>query len=288
MSVSEFEQKVADRFRDLFHSSWARAVDCLVVTLISIWLYAACWAGRNDSWPLDDAPRPLTWWRAQLVQTGIHYPRWLASIADWHAPRDGGAVLLVLLIGAVGAATGIRRSGAPGFSIVALVALTLSTQWFGLGRTMKVYGVLVTILVVGAFGMAARCWFIDRQRKYIQFYGMQFSKTTIRDGLMSGPVGVLIDPIVWPIVLLSRAVCTLGVDFGRQSSPSAAQLLARELHELEGSATPLSDIPAAKAARILAIVQLTAGSSSTRQNVIDVLSHQPPEAQDNDSWVNSR
>jgi hypothetical protein len=134
MSVGEVEQKIADRFHDLFHSSWARAVDGLVTMLISFWLYAAAWANKNS---LTHIPRPLTWWQDQLAQVGIHYPHWLGTVTDWHTPHDGGGVLLALAIGAVGATAGTRLSGSPGFSILALLALILSTQWFGPGRTAE-------------------------------------------------------------------------------------------------------------------------------------------------------
>ena len=37
MAAGEGEQKIADRFHDLFHSSWARAAGALVTMSISIW-----------------------------------------------------------------------------------------------------------------------------------------------------------------------------------------------------------------------------------------------------------
>jgi hypothetical protein len=272
VSVGEIEQKIADRFHDLFHSSWARAADSLIVMLISIWLYIVAWEYIYSSVHI---PGPLTWWRVQLAQVGIHYPHWLNAVADWHSPHDGSVVLLLLAAGAVGATAGARQSGAPGFSILALLALTLSTQWFGLGRTMKVYGLLVALLVVLALAMAARSWFIDRRRTVFERSGMHFNITTIEDGLMNGPVGVVLLPIIYPIILLSKAVRALGYDRDRQGSSRAVDLLQRELRDLEQSETPLSDLPAAEAARLFATVQVIAASSVMSQKALDMLSFRP-------------
>jgi hypothetical protein len=273
MSVGEVEQKIADRFHDLFHSSWARAVGSLITMLISIWLYAVAWGDRRSPGRI---PGPLTWWRVQLAQVGIHYPRWLNTVTGWHAPHDGSVVLLALAAGAIGATAGTRQSGAPGFSILALLALTLNTQWFGLVRTIEIYGKLVVLLVMVALGMAARSWFRGHHRIVVERSGMYFSATTIGYGLMSGPVGVILLPIFYPIILAAKAVRTLGYDRDREGGSGAAELLQNELRDLEQSATSLSDLPAAGAARLFATVQVIAASPLMSRKALEMLSLRPP------------
>ena len=273
MSVGEIEQKVADRFQELFHSSWARATDSLITMLISIWLYAAIWENKNFP---SQTPRPLSWWRAQLAQAGIHYPRWLDIVTNWHAPHEGNVVLLALAVGAVSSAVGIRQSGAPGFTILALLALTLGTQWFGLGRMMTYYGALVILLVTAALFMAARSWSIDRHRIVVELSGTHFTMTTITYGLMSGPLGVILFPIIYPVILFSKAVRTLGYDHDQQRGPIAVDLLQRELRELEQSTTPVTDLSAAKATRLLTLVQVIAASPATSHKALDMLNSQLP------------
>jgi hypothetical protein len=273
MSVGEVEQKIADRFHDLFHSSWARAAGSLVTMLISIWLYVAAWENRHSPGRL---PRPLTWWRVQLAQVGIHYPHWLNTVTDWHAPHGGSVVLLALAVGAVGATAGAGRSGAPGFNILALLALTLNAQWFGLGRTIEIYGKLVALLVIVALGMAFRSWSIDHRRIVVERSGMHFSTTTIGYGLVNGPVGVVLLPIIYPIILVSKAVRTLGYDRDRQGGSHAIEFLQNELRELEQSANSLSDLPAARAARLFATVQLIAASPVMSRKALDMLNLKLP------------
>lgn len=271
MSLDEVEQKIADRFRDLFHSSWARAVDSVVTTFTGIWLYASTWQHRSSL----RIPGPLTWWRIQLAQVGIHYPHWFDTVTAWHAPHNGGVVLLTLVAGAVGAAAGMRQSGAPGFSILAFLALILSAQWFGLGRTMKIYGEVVGLLVVVALVMAARSRYIDDKRIVVERSGTHFSVSTIGYGLMSGPVGLVLLPIVYPVILLWKAVCTLGYDRGREGTQRGLALLQSQLRDLEQSSTPLSDLSAAEAARLLATVQVIAASPSMSRQAFDMLSISP-------------
>ena len=280
MRVAELEQKIADRFRELFHCSWAGAVNSLVTMLISIWIYASIWENRHS---LNNIPpylhhisRPLTWWQVQLAQVGIHYPHWLANVTDWHAPHDGSVVLFALVVGAIGATTGMRRSGAPGFSIVALLALVLSAQWFGLGRTMTVYAELIATLVAVALGMSLRRWLNDRRRIISKRGGVRFSISTVIYGLMGGPVGVLLIPLIYPIILLWKAIRTLGYDPDQQGDPPAIELLRKELWDLEDSVTPLNDLPAAEAARLLATIQVIAASPELHRRALDVLSYRPP------------
>jgi hypothetical protein len=123
--------------------------------------------------------------------------------------------------------------------------------------------------------MAARSWINDHQRKISERGGMHFSTTTIGYGLMAGPVGVVLAPIVYPIILLWKAVCTLGYNLDQQDSPRAVELLQSELHDLEESATPLNDLPAAKAARLFATVQVIAASPVMHRKAIDALSCPP-------------
>ena len=278
MSVAEVEQKIADRFRELFHSSWARAAASLVAVPISIWIYATIWTNietRNPLInPLNPMPRPLTWWRGQLSQVGIHYPHWLDTVTEWHAPHNsGGVVLVALAIGALGATVGVRRSGAPGFYILAFLAFILSAQWFGPGRTIEVYGAMIFLLVAVAVVMAVRSGLNERRRKTIERAGMQFDMASIKYGLMAGPVGVILFPFLYPIILLWKAVSILGHDQGR---PGAIELLRNELYNLEQSATLLSDFPAAKAARLFATVQLIAASPVMSRKALDMLSYRGP------------
>ena len=141
---------------------------------------------------------------------------------------------------------------------------------------MKVYGLLVALLVMLALGMAARAWFIDHRRTVFERSGMLFNTTTIRDGLMSGPVGVVLLPIIYPIILLSKAVRALGYDRDRRGSSRAVDLLQRELRDLEQSETSLRDLPAAEAARLFATVQLIARSPVMSQKALDMLSFRLP------------
>jgi hypothetical protein len=268
MSVGEIEQKIADRFHDLFRSSWARAANSVTTMLISIWLCATAWENINFT---GHVPGPLSWWRVQLAQVGIHYPHWLDTVTDWHAPHEGSVLLLALAVGAVGAAAGWCKSGAPGFSILALLALSLSTQWFGLRRAMEVYGMLVALLLIVATGMAVRSWLKDRRRTVIERSGMYFSTMTIVQGLMNGPVGIVLLPFIYPIILLWNAVRTLGYDRDQPGSSHAVDLLQRELRDLEQSATLVSDLSAADAARLLVIVQAIAASPAMSRRALNLL-----------------
>jgi hypothetical protein len=104
---------------------------------------------------------------------------------------------------------------------------------------------------------------------------MHFSITTIGYGLMGGPVGVILSAIVYPIILLWKAARSLGYDLDQPGSPRAVDLLRSELRDLENSATPLSGIPAAKAARLFTTVQVIAAALAMHREVLDVLSRQP-------------
>src|SRR5262249_6906402 len=108
--------------------------------------------------------------------------------------------------------------------------------------------------------------------------GIHFSTTTIGYGLMSGPVGVVLFPIFLPIILLSKAVRTLGYDRDQQGSSSAVDLLRDELRDLEQSGTPVSDLPAAKAVRLLAIVQVIAASQVMSRKTVDMLNSRTASA----------
>lgn len=271
MSAGDVEQKVADRFRELFHSSWASAVDAAVIALISIWLYLGA---ARASFHHVPTPLPLTWWRTQLAQLGIHYPRWLDSIAGWHARHDAGAVLLALVIAAVGATTGARRSTAPGFRMLALLILLLSSQWFGLGRTMAAYWTIIAILVAAALCILFRTWLISRRGGSQEEAATYFSPTSIVDGFLSGPATIVFSPVVFPFIFCWSAVSALGYD---QRKPSdAAELLERELADLEKQRVLVGALPAATAVRVLAGIQLVAASPATHRRALAVLRYRGP------------
>lgn len=279
MLFNQLEQKFSDRFRDLFQSGWAGAADSLVTILISIWLYASAWAyiyspsrKVQSSWPRLG---PLAWWRTQLAQVGIHFPHWLGAITDWHT-LDGRVVLLALTLGAIGATIGLRRSNAPGFSIIALLALTLNAQWFGLGRALKTYMVLVLILVAAVSVRAGWSWLTDHRQAPIMRNGMYFSFNTILCGMLDGPLRILLMPVLYPIILLLNAVAAFGLNLGKLDNPDAAQLLDNELRELEGSGMMLNEVSAAKAARLMAAIKLASETAETQQKAIRVLSRRGP------------
>jgi hypothetical protein len=157
-----------------------------------------------------------------------------------------------------------------------LLALTLNTQWFGLGRAIEIYAKLVALLVIVALGMVFRSWSMDHRRLVVERSRMHFSTTTVGYGLMNGPVGVVLFPIFYPIVLVSKAVRTLGYDRDRHDGSHAVEFLQSQLRDLEESATSLSDLPAARTACLFATVQLIAASPLMSRKALDMLSFRLP------------
>lgn len=256
---SQIDQKVHDRFHELFHSSWAGAASFLVATLIGIWVWGALLAAR-----FNHMARPLTWWRLELAQRGVHYPHWLDAIANWHAPHGDGTVLWALITVALSAIAGMHQKGAPGFGILAWLALTLSTQWFGLTDTIVRYALAVAAIAI--FTIPARLMRVGR---------VHFSINTVSEGA----INMLLDaffPAISPIALLWGVVRTLGYDPDRHGTPPAVKLLQSQLRDLDRSATSLRDLPAATYLRASAAIQIIAASPEMQRGAVDTLSDKGP------------
>lgn len=262
VSFSDFEQKAADRFRDLFNVAWARGVAALAVSLTTLWVVAGIGPTLREKHPV--IPRPLTWWQDQLAQMGVQYPHWLRVVASWHAPSHASAVLGGLCACALAASLAAGRVNAPGYELGGLLSLTLSAQWFGLGRTLTWFAGFVGILVAVALVLALRDYARNRLDyvRWSEREGVEYSFTSIGVGLMKGPVVLVASPLIYPFARVFAAVRFFGEDHDQELIPRESLALDQIVRDAERHKWSVADLPAGTLLR--AIVALQASGRSTR------------------------
>jgi hypothetical protein len=120
--------------------------------------------------------------------------------------------------------------------------------------------------------MAVRTWYVSTHNQSGDRMRVRFYAMTVFYGLMSGPAAPIIITAVLPVILLWKAVCTMGYDPEREQLPPAVVLLKSELHALEQSPAALGEISAARATRLLAALLMIAASPSMSRKTLTMLS----------------
>jgi hypothetical protein len=194
---------------------------------------------------------------------GVQYPHWLHVVTGWHAPSHASAVLAGLCACALAASLAAGRANAPGYKLGGLLSLTLSAQWFGLGRTLTWFGGLVVAVVAVALVLAVRDYVRNRSDnvRWSEREGVEYSFESIGMGLMKGPLLLLATPLIYPLTLVFAAVQFFGFDHNQELIPTELRALDRILSDAERHEWTVADLPAETLLR--AIVALQASGRST-------------------------
>lgn len=257
MSFGDVEQKTADRFRDLFNVAWARGAAGVFVYLTSLWVVGGAVPAIRAHTPAV-VPRPLTWWRYELRQMGVEYPRWLANVTSWHAPVHAQVILIGLCAAAVAASLASRRLRAPGYELGGLLALVLSAQWFGAGRTVRCFAAVTGVLVAAAVALAL-CGFMrdrlpaDRNDERV---AVRYSFESIMMGLLDGPVSLLLAPIGYPLSRIAAAVRFFSVGGDGDPFPREVEALSEIRRRARQYEWNLAQMPADDVLRAAVALQV--------------------------------